>query len=394
MDQELVTASADPSPVVKDDPQVKEAATKVDDDAPKKTPTRLEALEKALKNAGVEDEKPAEKEPEKAEKPAEIKAEPAKAKAPDDPEKAEVEKPAADKSDDPKKAEAKAEPSKEEAKEDEGQPRNPDGTFAAKEAEKASDAPETKKDDGPPARFSADAKAEWEKAPPAVRGEALRAVREMESGLQQKDEQISTLHSAISPLVPFIEEAQKHGRHLHEVVSDYFGMEQLLGQDKRAGMTRIAANFGQTLPEFLEELTGEAQEHGSADRELLGLRQQVNEMNGVIAGLNQQLQAIQGQGVERTLEEFAASHPRFDELMPHITRLMETGYAQSLDEAYATAELLNPAPTPAQPAPPPPQTRPLKSVTGAPTAGSDPVARKPSKTRQEAIGRAFSAVNL
>ncbi|MEM9523127.1 MAG: hypothetical protein AAF982_03900, partial [Pseudomonadota bacterium] len=77
-------------------------------------------------------------------------------------------------------------------------------------------------------------------------------------------------------------------------------------------------------------------------------------------------------------------------------RLLETGYASDLRDAYDKADRLNPAPHPAASAAPPPpvQTRPALSITGAPGAGSDPDARRASKTRSEAIARGFSRAGL
>lgn len=80
---------------------------------------------------------------------------------------------------------------------------------------------------------------------------------------------------------------------------------------------------------------------------------------------------------------------------------LQTGRAQNLSEAYAMAERLNPASTPAAASAPAASTAAIevpvaqtdkgtKSITGAPSAGSTPGARKPAKSSREAIERAFA----
>lgn len=290
------------------------------------------------------------------------------------------------------------------------QPRGPDGRFAAKdgvqkldsaterpqegEGEQAAkeDAP---KADGAPSRFSADAKAEWDKAPASVRGEVSRAIRELETGIQQKDAQLA-------PLKPYFDMAKQHGVNLADTLGRYVAMETALRQDLRGGLTAIARNYGMTFDEMIAEASGSAAPTGdvaSKDREILALRQQVDDLAQQLQGLSTNVHDQRVQTVHAQVEEFARTHPRLEELSGEIVRMIETGYATDLADAYAKAERLNPAPQPmppgqAAPAQPAAQTRPTRSVTGAPTAGSDPAYRKPSNSRQEAIARAINAVGF
>lgn len=289
-------------------------------------------------------------------------------------------------------------------KADDGPARNPDGTFKAKDqAESATekpadgDKPEAKAEakpgaDAAPARFSGDAKAEWEKAPASVRGEINRAIRELETGLQQKDAQIA-------PLKKWIDMAAEQGADLSRAIGNYVEMEQTLRKDPGAGLQAIARNMGMTLPELIAEATGGQAPTGdmaAKDREILRLSQQVNEMGQRLQQLTGHVEGQRMTSIESQVQAFANEHPRFDELAPTIARLMETGMAEGLEDAYDMAERLNPASQPQpQAAPTPPaQTRQVRSVTGAPSAGSDPAIRKPSATRMDAIARGFAGAGL
>jgi len=306
------------------------------------------------------------------------------------------------------KADPKAAEDTKAAKE-EGPKRSADGKFAAKEAEKpdakaaesaedgqeAKEAPKTpSKVAEPPARFSAEAKAAWKDAPESVRGEAQRAVRELEHGLQQKDQQLR-------PLEPFIKMAREQGTTVDAALRNYVGMEQMLRKDPRQGLMTLAQNMGMTPQQMAGYLTGQPQQKGQQDprdQQIIALTQQVRQMQQQFGQVNGTIQEQRQQAVLNQVQQFAADKPRFDELAPEIARMIETGYASDLSDAYEKADRMNPAPAPvpqptAAPAPPA-QTRPARSVTGAPTAGSNPGTRKSSQTRTEALSRAFRSAGL
>lgn len=281
--------------------------------------------------------------------------------------------------------------------ESDGQPRTPDGKFAKKEgdttpevAEKPQDAP--KEDPKPdlsdaPSRFSPDAKAAWASADPAIKGEVKRAMSELEKGIAQKDEQLA-------PLKPFMDMAAKAGTTVEAALSNYVNMENLLKSDPKAGFERIAGNMGMTLPDLLAKVSGTESTATEKDRQILGLQQEINALKGQVGQVSQSFQTQQMTQVESQVTAFAEQNPRFEELAPEIARLLETGYAQDLPTAYQMAEKLNPlqVATPATPAPA--QTRMPKSVTGSPSAGSNPATAKPSGTRNEAVMRAFDRAGL
>jgi len=90
------------------------------------------------------------------------------------------------------------------------------------------------------------------------------------------------------------------------------------------------------------------------------------------------------------IDQFAESHPRFDELGELIKREIDLGF--DLDTAYRRADRLLPATHAAQTGNPSAQTRPTdKSISGAPAGPSNGTGRKPDKPvgRREAIQNAI-----
>ncbi|WP_299830677.1 hypothetical protein [uncultured Roseobacter sp.] len=286
-----------------------------------------------------------------------------------------------------------------------GPARGPDGKFVSKEdspeAKEAPKQPDANKEaanfNEAPARFSADAKQAWAQAPESVRAEIHRMQRELESGLQQKDEQIE-------PLKPYFDIAEKQGVKLSDALGRYITMEQALAKDPRKGMEALAQNFGMTLDQFISKVQTQQPQGGEQadprDQQITQLTETVQQLQQQLGQVSQTVGTHQEQAINRTIEEFAsqAGHERFDELSGEIAKMLQTGYASDLQDAYEKADRMNPvAPTPdpvptQNPEPAKPvaqaQTRQPRSLTGAPNPGSDPTMnRTPSKSPRDALKR-------
>lgn len=369
---EQTPAPAEQSPVAEP-----EAIEPVENETQQETPqneateakpkrSRREALEKAFKDVDKDDDADGQD--------ADVKADP-----------------------EPKKADAKSEAKEkqpEKQKDSEGPERGPDGKFVAKEAAgkatEGQDEPKATEAKGklsePPARFSEDAKKAWAEAPESIRGEVQRALRETEQGIQKYQQ-------AFEPLKPFMQMAQNDPQKLAGAMQRYVNTEQMLSKDPVRGFSEIARNMGLSPQQVGKMLMGEDPgQPDQRDQEIYQLRQQVQQLAQGYGQVTQTIQQQRQQGVLSQVEQFAAEHPRFDELSEDIALFLETGKAQDLKEAYAMADRINPQPQPEpEPAPPaqPAQTRPARSVTGAPTPGSNPANRKPSSNRKEALQNAF-----
>jgi hypothetical protein len=97
------------------------------------------------------------------------------------------------------------------------------------------------------------------------------------------------------------------------------------------------------------------------------------------------------------VDQFANSHPRFDELGDLIELVLKGGY--DLQTAYRRAELLRPTTHAAQTRTPSAQTRSLpdKSIYGAPDTsslnGAQRRPREPSRSPREAVENAVRRLN-
>lgn len=353
-----------------------------------------------------------------AEKPA------AEAKPVEKPDaKAEVSKSAGDavrKANEALKAKAEAEAQKPtpekktEAKEPEPRTRSEDGKFASKEspAEKPSDGTVQAKTEGnqpaegrkphhePPARFQDIAKRDWNGVPDTVKEDVHRVIAENEKGIQKYKESAERFDA----LREYDDLARKNGRAegLKDTLRQLTDIESAFERSPIEGLKKVTDHFGLNLQAVAAHIMGQ------------NPNQQVQEAHTRIRELEAQIQHMEMEKqAPKMVADFAAAegHERFDELAETIAVLLETGSAKDLASAYKLADVLkspasnagsdsqplipaNSAPAQTQ-APAELQLNPAgqKSVSGAPTGGVIPSAKRPvPKSNREALERAAARV--
>lgn len=351
-------AVADTPQPIRNEPipaEPKEEPKEPKDDEPKKPVSTREALQKAREKV----------EKDSVEKPKPVEGKPA---------------------DDAKPKEAAEKPVAEPAKPPEA-PKAPEP--AQKPSTPASDAP---------TRFSEAAKADWEKAPESVRAETRRALDELTKG----HEKYKADATEFERIRPFHEAATRNGSNLHNVLTQVSAIEDAFERGPIAGMQKLADHYGFSLREMAADIMGQTPDQQSSAQEatIRELRQELAQIKQQVGSVTQTFQQQRQESVVKDVSAFAANHPRFDELSEDIAFFLQSGKTTDLAEAYALAERLNPAPVPPQepapaPAPSPaPTVQPdkgSKSITGAPTPGSNPAAKQPSSSIRDALKRAAAA---
>jgi hypothetical protein len=281
----------------------------------------------------------------------------------------------------------------------EGPARDANGRFAPKAETKAETPNSTNSTNStpepvaPPAdlNMTAAERAAWASTPPEVRTAVERRIGELQRGYQ----------TAVEPLRPFLEMAGDAGK-LAQAIQSYVGIEQTLRADPMAGLDQICRNLGTTLQDVAAKVTGQPAQ--PRDAMVDGLRSELAALKQQFGGVAEQVQAVRTNTVTQTVQQFAAAHPRFDELAGDIAHMLKTGFATSLEDAYEKADRLKPAPAPAAPAfvapavvtEVPRARTPVAnlSVSGTPANGSNPSARTPPPDRRAHLANIFDRVGL
>jgi hypothetical protein len=280
------------------------------------------------------------------------------------------------------------------------------GAFQMREQKQPEQLPENTPFREPPQRMADHAKAEWARTPEPVRGEIHRMHKEFSDAYNQ----LRPVADAFQPIARYHQMAQQHGTTLERALHNYTSMEQKLRQDVVGGLDVIVNNLGMKSPdgqpiglrdiayhvlsqspEQLRQVqmgntqTAAGQQIGALHQEIEGLKSQLYQMHTA-----QQFSYTRAQ-----VDQFAASHPRFDEIGAQIKNELDLGY--DLETAYRRAELLQPATHAAQTreATPSAQTRPAdRSISGSPGGAAPAASRRSEKPvgRREAIEHAISRV--
>lgn len=310
-----------------------------------------------------------------------------------------AEKPAEAKAD--AKDDAKPEPKPADAKPE--QPRE-NGKFASA-APKADQAPEET-----PTWLKPHEKEVWQKAPPEVRAIVERRNTEAAAGL----EKYRASHEAQERLRPFNEMAQQAGTTVEAALKSYTDLDKLLHTDKVKGIEAVLHRVGITPHEYASHILNQSpdEQRSQSESTIRELKQQVEaltqQMGGVTQTLEQKRQAEEQARTQETtnqIEKWSADKPYFELIAPHIADAIRDG-AKDLDSALSAvlqkypqlSVLTKPAtaiPDTASPAAIPDEPQKLagqKSISGAPTTGSDPAYRKPASSNREALQRAFARI--
>lgn len=266
--------------------------------------------------------------------------------------------------------------------------------------------PETAPYREPPPRFSERGRAEWAAAPEGVRGDVYRMAKEFEGAYRAYRGD----HEEMNSIRNYHQMATEHGTTLARALGNYVSMEQKLRTDLVGGLDVIVNNLnlktsdGQRIG--LRDVAYHILNQSPDQHRILqqqnatqASQHQIGALHQTVSTLAQSVQQMQygiqfGQ-TRSAVDQFADTHPGFDELGDLIEQELHFGFG--LEEAYQRAARLRPPKTQAaQTRTAPAQTRSDKSIHGAPETGpSDGQRRKDGKQigRREAIQNAIRRVN-
>ena len=252
--------------------------------------------------------------------------------------------------------------------------------------------------DEPPSRLSAEAKAAWIAAPPALRADIHRTISEMEQGIAKYRETASRWDSEIRP---YEQLASQYGMNVQGVLADYEGMARMMASDPVRVFDTLAQRHGYTLQEVAAHvLQQDLDEYATqTTQEIKRLQAENNQLKQVAGQWTQNQQ----REVQSFISEFAVQNPRYDELEPTIAAVLRSGLVTATDsrtrlqEAYHIANQLKPGATSQVPQAPALAAQNRKgqlSVTGAPATGSNPARRSAPASASKAIDNAFDTLGI
>ena len=257
----------------------------------------------------------------------------------------------------------------------------------------------------PPQRMTEFAKSQWAATPEPVRADVHRIHSEFQRAYERYRPDVETFQT----IKHFAQQAAQQGTTLERALTSYTQMENKLRQDPIGGLDIIVNNLNlraedgtklglRDVAYAILSQTPEQQKLVQSSNAQNAQSQQIGQLHQMVNTLATGIQQMQYQQTftrtRSAVDQYADTHPRFDELGPAIEREIKLGF--NLDQAYARADRLYPATHADQTRNTPAQTRPTaRSISGAPAGPSNGTGRRPDKPvgRREAIANAMKRAN-
>lgn len=196
----------------------------------------------------------------------------------------------------------------------------------------------------PPASWRKDYHEVWQKADPKMQEYAWQREEQMRAGVEPllaKAQFADTMQQAIEPYLPTI---QGMGLTPEKAVSALMQADYTLRtappQQKMQLFAQLAQSYGINLGAM--GANPQAAPQNSVDPLVWQLQNELNSVRGEVMGWKQQQEMQQNQQLLGEINQFSLKADHFEEARPTMIQLLQSGMAETLEEAYDKAIRLNP----------------------------------------------------
>lgn len=178
--------------------------------------------------------------------------------------------------------------------------------------------------DAAPAGWPADAKAEWSKLTPAIQAAVIKRESEINEGGRRWSEEKRRYEETLTPVRAI---AKRYGVDERESIQRLATAAEFMDRDPVNGLRWMARSYGLDLKQLADATVQTAPR---VDPAFQALHQELNQ-------LKQTFNAREQEEVSAEISRFAKDRPHFAEVRTTMGRLMETGEAESMEDAYEKA---------------------------------------------------------
>jgi hypothetical protein len=196
----------------------------------------------------------------------------------------------------------------------------------------------------PPASWRKDFHEVWQKADPKMQEYAWQREEQMRAGVEPllaKAQFADTMQEAIEPYLPTI---QGMGLTPEKAVSALMQADYTLrtapAQQKMQLFAQLAQSYGINLGAM--GANPQAAPQNSVDPLVWQLQNELNNVRGEVMGWKQQQEMQQNQQLLGEINQFSLKADHFEEVRPTMIQLLQSGMAETLEQAYDKAIRLNP----------------------------------------------------
>lgn len=226
----------------------------------------------------------------------------------------------------------------------EAKTRDESGRFAKQEAQPDVEPEEPPVWRRPPASWKKDFHEVWQKADPKMQEYAWQREEQMRAGVEpllSKAQFADAMQEAISPYMNTI---QGLGLQPEKAVAALMEADHKLRNSDPQTKMQYFAQLAQSYGINLGAMQGQAPTAApnSVDPMVYQLQNELNKVRGEVMGWKQQQEMVENQTLLNEINQFSLKADHFEEVRPTMIQLLQSGVAQTLDEAYDKAIRLDP----------------------------------------------------
>ena len=187
-----------------------------------------------------------------------------------------------------------------------------------------------------PSSWKRDYHEAWATADPKLQQYAWQREEEMRSGIAPMQEKAKFADQIQQAIAPYEQTIRGLGIDTPTAVKSLLEADNILRsappEQKRAYLAQLAQQYG-------IDLSGVESQYPSApiDPTVFALQNELNNIRGEVVGWKQQQEAAQNQILLNEIDDFAQKAEHFEAVRPLMIGLLNSGVANTLDEAYNKA---------------------------------------------------------
>ena len=229
----------------------------------------------------------------------------------------------------------------------EAKPRDESGRFAKPESQPEAEAEEPPVWRRPPASWKKDYHEIWAKADPKMQEYAWQREEQMRAGVEPLLSKAQFADAMQEAIQPYMNTIQGLGLTPDKAVGALMEADHKLRtsdpQTKMQYFMQLAQSYGINLGAMQPQAPGAApMQPNSVDPLVWQLQNELNQVRGEVMGWKQQQEMMENQTLLNEINQFSLKAEHFEDVRPTMIQLLQSGVAQTLDEAYDKAIRLDP----------------------------------------------------
>lgn len=193
----------------------------------------------------------------------------------------------------------------------------------------------------PPASWKKEYHDYWIKADPKLREYAWQREEQMKRGVEpllSKAQFADAMNQALEPYLPTIQGlGLKPEQAVAALAQADYTLRNSPPEQKLQYLVNLASSYGVNLSQYLQGQNAQTPQQQSVDPLVWQLQNELNNVRGEVMGWKQEQEMAQNQQLLNEINDFSSKAEHFEDARPTMIQLLQSGVAETLEEAYEKA---------------------------------------------------------